>query len=95
MFQSNFKWLAKPTTSFINATKNSPTQVPFPPINKETFYLPVYMRFKIKNVDEINMDNMTASINGALIMTIHYGQMEDYLLNQFIVTHHVGDDAAG
>lgn len=53
------------------------------------YYLPCYLRFKVKNIEAITMESLAGSASGAFLMDIYYGDLEDELLEQFIRTSRI------
>lgn len=43
--------------------------------SKPILYLPGYMSFKIKNITEIDLENLSGSVNGTLLFSFYYGDL--------------------
>ena len=50
---------------------------------KILYYLPCYVRFKVKELLNINIEELTATVSGTLLVTIYYGNMNKSIVDQF------------
>lgn len=50
---------------------------------KTIYYIPCYVRFKVKELLNINIDDLTATVSGTLLVTIYYGNMDRKIVDQF------------
>lgn len=51
---------------------------------KVTYYLPCYVRFKVKELINVDIDDLTASVSGTLLFSFCYGNMDEELVDAFL-----------
>ena len=49
-----------------------------------TYYLPTYIRFKVKDVDRLDIGSLEGSIEGTMLLTFHYGEIPLSIIEQFV-----------
>jgi hypothetical protein len=47
--------------------------------SKATYYIPGFLRVKVKNFTEMNLENLDAQMNAAIIFTVYYGSLPEEL----------------
>lgn len=47
-----------------------------------TYYLPCYMRIKLKNIKEMELAELKAEVNATLLLTIYYGPLPSGVVKQ-------------
>ena len=56
--------------------------------NGVVYYLPTYIRFKVKDIDRMEISSLEGTIDATFLLTFFYGEIPENIIDQF-----VGDDA--
>jgi len=51
---------------------------------KICYYLPCYVRFKVKEIGEVNIEGLKGAVSGTLLFSFYYGDMPKKLVKQFV-----------
>ena len=51
---------------------------------KNTYFLPCYVRFKVKELINVNIDDLTASVSGTLLFSFSYGNLNPKFVDKFV-----------
>ena len=51
---------------------------------KTTYYLPCYVRFKVKELIGVDIDALQATVSGTLLFGFSYGKMDKKIVDQFV-----------
>ena len=51
---------------------------------KTTYFLPCYVRFKVKELLTVDIDALEATVSATLLFTFYYGNLDESILNQFV-----------
>lgn len=51
--------------------------------DKIFYYLPCYVRFKVKSVNEFDVEKLSGVISGTLLFGFYFGNLPEHLLQQF------------
>ena len=56
----------------------------FDPGKEDTYFVPAYLRIKVKNFTEMNLDSLDAQINATLIFTVFYGNLSNDVVDELV-----------
>jgi hypothetical protein len=48
------------------------------------YYLPCYVRFKVKELLNIDIEGLQSSVAGTLLFSFYYGNLDRAILEQFV-----------
>ena len=51
--------------------------------DKITYFLPCYVRIKVKSVKQLEIESLSGMISGTLLFSFYYGNLPRYLIDQF------------
>ena len=52
--------------------------------NEDIYYVPAYVRLKVKNFTEMNLDSLDSQMNGTLLFTVFFGDMDTYFVEKMM-----------
>ena len=52
--------------------------------SRTLYYLPCYVRFKVKELVHIDIERLQATVSGTLLFSFYYGNLERGILDQFV-----------
>lgn len=56
------------------------------------YYLPVYVRYKVKNIEEMLFEGLKGKVSGVMLIDVYYGNMPENIINQFLRVKKIPDD---
>jgi hypothetical protein len=55
-----------------------------PKSNRTLYYLPCYIRFKVKEISSLDIEGLQAVISGTLLFSFYYGNLDRRIVDQFV-----------